>query len=60
MTEEPIEYDTLKVSILLKKDVVTEIDDIINKNPELYHNRSHFVRRGIFLALKENREGNDQ
>lgn len=64
MTEDmikfPIEYDQLKVSILLKKEVVAEIDEIINNNPELYHNRSHFVRRGIFLALKQHRKGSDK
>lgn len=54
------EYNQLKVSILLKTEVVAEIDEIINKNPDLYHNRSHFVRRGIFLALQEHRAGCDK
>jgi len=59
MTDDNTEYDQLKVSILLKTVVVAEIDEIIDKNPDLFHNRSHFVRRGIFLALQEHRKGND-
>ena len=54
--EELPEYDQLKVSILLKTEVVAEIDRIIEQNPDLYHNRSHFVRRGIFLALQAHRK----
>jgi hypothetical protein len=51
----PYTNDCKRISFFLLNSRIEEIDDIINKKPQLFNNRGHFIRCAVERALRERR-----